>query len=157
MGVMIWLEETGLADWVRRSAFGYPSMITLHSIGMAIMVGLSITLNLRILGSFKSIPYATLHGYLRLAWVGFIINFLSGCCLFAASAATFGTQTSFLLKISLVFLGAISVGWLQRLVGDNAGDWTNGPVAPGIVRNVALGSTIVWVSATIVGRMTAYI
>ena len=61
MGFLAWLEATGLAEWARSSSEGYPSMITLHAFGMAIMVGLSLALDLRLLGKFAGIPYTGLQ------------------------------------------------------------------------------------------------
>ncbi len=79
---MIWLEETAFADWIRVSALGYPMMISAHAVGMAVMVGLSITLNLRLLGAFAGIPYSSIYRLLTIAWIGFVVNFLSGSALF---------------------------------------------------------------------------
>ena len=91
MGFLTWLEATQWpAEWVRSSTAGYPSMIALHALGMAIMVGLSLLLDLRILGWFAGIPLPALRRFFGLAWVGFGINFVSGSMLFSAVAALAG-------------------------------------------------------------------
>ena len=105
VGFLIWLEATGLADWVRMSSLGYPLMITCHAFGMAIMVGLSLALDLRLLGRFGGIPYPALQRFLGLAWIGFGINFVSGACLFSAQATTYITDWVFMTKMTLVVLG----------------------------------------------------
>ena len=61
MGLFTWLEESGLAEWVRMSSIGYPTVITLHAIGMAIMVGLCVIVDLRLLGKFEGVPYEALQ------------------------------------------------------------------------------------------------
>ena len=86
MGLFTWLEESGLAEWVRMSSIGYPTVITLHAIGMAIMVGLCVIVDLRLLGKFEGVPYEALQRLLPVAWVGFLINTLSGSGLFVAQA-----------------------------------------------------------------------
>ena len=86
MGFLAWLEATGLAEWVRSSTAGYPSMIALHALGMAIMVGLSLLLDMRILGWFAGVPLQALRRFFALAWLGFGINFVSGSMLFSAQA-----------------------------------------------------------------------
>ena len=48
---MAWLESTALADWVRTSLIGYPFVLTVHSVGMAIMVGIVTVINLRLVWS----------------------------------------------------------------------------------------------------------
>ena len=82
MAFLVWLEATGLAEYVRVSAYGYPTMIALHSIGLAVMVGPAIVLDLRILGRFDEIPLQSITRLLGIAWIGFIINFISGAALF---------------------------------------------------------------------------
>ena len=72
---MEWIESSAFAEWVRTSFVGYPMLLTLHSIGMAIMVGLMFVVSLRLVGSFQRIPYVSLEklisaaaSYRRLPW-----------------------------------------------------------------------------------------
>ena len=116
MSVIVWIEESALGEWVRYSIWGYPLMITLHSLGLAVMVGLSTVLSLRVLGLFDRIPYSALHRLFSIAWVGFLVNFLSGGSLFANSATKLIVDWLFLLKMSMVIIAAILVGVMQNLI-----------------------------------------
>jgi hypothetical protein len=156
VGVLIWLEATGLADWVRSSSVGYPLMITCHAIGMAVMVGLALILDARLLGRFAAIPYSALHRFQGVAWLGFGINFVSGACLFTTQATSYVVHTIFMVKMALVILGAITAAMLQNSVGRDAAKWGPG-AAPANVRFVAYLSIIFWVTAIVTGRLTAYI
>lgn len=155
VGFLVWLEATGFADWVRMSTLGYPSMITLHAIGMAIMVGLSLILDLRLIGYFAGIPVAALHRLLGIAWIGFGINFLSGSALFSAQATSYIVDVVFMSKMALVFLGAATAAILQPAVV-KADAWPGGRT-PGGTRAVAFLGIIFWVGAIITGRLTAYL
>ena len=156
MGVLIWLEATNLADWVRSSSIGYPIMITCHAIGMGVMVGLALILDARLLGRFADIPYSALHRFQGVAWLGFGINFLSGACLFTTQATQYVVHTIFMVKMSLVILGAISAAILQNMVGRESANWGSG-AAPGKVQFIAILSIIFWTMAIVTGRLTAYI
>jgi hypothetical protein len=164
VGVLVWLEATGLAEWVRSSSIGYPLMITLHAIGMGTMVGLALVLDARLLGRFVEIPYTSLHRYLGVAWVGFGINFLSGSALFTTGSATkylWNMEKGdwnyiFMVKMALVILGAISAGILQNIVGRESAGWAAGE-PPGKVKTIAILSIIFWTMAIVTGRLTAYI
>ncbi len=156
MNFLAWIEASGYADWIRVSAWGYPTMITLHAFGLAVMVGLSVVLSLRVLGFFKAIPYTSLDRLLKVAWIGFIVNTISGSSLFAAQATTYVHNVQFLLKMSLVFLGAIFVAWLQAIVKD-AGSWNIETGAPGLARFVASAAIVAWFGATVTGRLIAYL
>lgn len=153
MGFLVWLEATGLAEWVRSSNSGYPSMIALHAVGMAVMVGLSLLLDLRVLGWFAGIPLQALQRFFGLAWLGFGVNFLSGSALFSAQATTYIVDWVFMTKMALVLVGAITAGILQPAVA-KAGP---GGVATGGMRAVAAFAIVVWIVAIVMGRLTAYL
>lgn len=155
MGFLAWLEASALADWVRMSTPGYPSMITLHAIGMAVMVGLCLLLDLRLLGKFEAIPVESLQKFLGVAWIGFGINLLSGSALFSAQATSYIVNLVFMSKMALVFAGAAMAAILQPQLA-KAGTWPNGR-APSGTRTVALLSIIFWLTAITLGRLTAYL
>ena len=153
MGFLVWLEATGLAEWVRSSISGYPSMIALHAIGMAVMVGLSLLLDLRILGWFAGIPLQALQRFFGLAWIGFGINFISGSALFSAQATSYIVDWVFMTKMTLVLFGAITAAILQPAVV-KAGP--SGVVSGG-TKAVAAIAIVFWVVAIVMGRLTAYL
>lgn len=152
-----WIEDSAIAEYIRVSAFGYPAMITLHSLGLAIMVGLSVVLSLRVLGFFQAIPYPSLYKLLKVAWVGFIVNFISGGLLFAAQATTYMTDGTFLTKMSLVIIGAILVGILQGMVKKGVTEWTPGQPAPTAAKVVAALAIVAWTGGMVTGRLIAYL
>ncbi len=153
MGFLVWLEATGLAEWVRSSIPGYPSMIALHAVGMAVMVGLSLLIDLRVLGWFAGIPLQALQRLFGLAWIGFGINFLSGSALFSAQATSYIVDWVFMTKMALVFLGAITAAILQPALL-KAGP--SGIVAGG-TKAVAGLAIVFWIVAIVMGRLTAYL
>lgn len=156
MGFLQWLEATRLADWVNTSLLGYPLMISSHAIGMAIMVGIALALDLRVLGRFSAIPYASFQPFLRLAWLGFGLNFLSGAALFTTRAASYVLQPVFVAKIALVLAGAITVAMLQPAIARDSTSW--GPsTTPGRIRAIAYVSIVCWIGAIVTGRLIAYL
>jgi hypothetical protein len=156
VGFLIWLEESGLGEWVRSSTIGYPMMIACHAIGMAIMVGLALALDMRLLGWFQGIPYTALNRFLGIAWVGFTINFLSGAALFTTQATSYVTDGTFLLKMGFVFAGVIAAVLLQSAINRDSAGWRSA-TAPGGIRFIAVVSIICWVGATVTGRLIAYL
>lgn len=158
MGLITWIENTGLAEYVRVSAYGYPAMITLHSLGLAIMVGLSVVLSLRVLGFFSAIPFSALHKLLKVAWVGFIVNFVSGGSLFAANATGLIVDPVFLIKMSMVILGAILVALMQgqiksAVVAGNIEEASQSSSLK-VLAALAIGA---WTIGMITGRLIAYL
>ena len=158
MEFFTWIEETALAEWVRVSAWGYPLMITLHSVGLAIVVGLAVAIDLRLLGRFRGIPFGSLRTFFTVAWIGFLVNFVSGLALFSSQAASnYVSNVPFLTKMGFVLAGAATIGYLPPAVarlGDGSGADT---VVPAGVKTAAVISLIVWAGATVTGRLIAYL
>lgn len=157
MRFLQWLEASVFAEWIQTSFVGYPLVLTLHAIGMAIMVGLVFMLNLRLVGMFSRIPYSALSGMLGLAWIGFVINFLSGAAIFTSQATAYVTNTPFQIKFAAVVAGAGIAGYMQPVLNRESATWGNGGDVPGSMRGLAIASLIIWTVAITTGRFTAYL
>lgn len=151
------LETTKIAIWVGESLWGYPIMLGCHVIGLAIVVGIFVMRDLRLIGWFEGISYESLDSLRNLGWTGFVINAVSGCFLFTSQASHFATNTPFLLKISMIFLAAITAAILQNKMRDGAAQWDGSGAVAGSVRSLAMLSIALWMGAIIAGRLTAYI
>jgi hypothetical protein len=152
-----WLEMTPVAIWVGESLWGYPIMLGLHVVGLAIVVGIFVMRDLRLMGFFEGISYASLDSLRKLGWTGFVINAISGCFLFSSQATMFIESTPFLLKISMIFLAAICAAIIQNKSHADAVQWDASGAAAGSVRSLAMVSTALWMGAIISGRLVAYI
>lgn len=156
MGLFTWIEGTSLAEYIRVSAAGYPAMITLHSLGLAIMVGLSVVLSLRVLGLFKTIPYSSLYKLLKIAWIGFIVNFISGSALFSSQATSYMTDSVFLTKMAMVIVGAILVAIMQSMIRNVLATGQAEASASRSLKLMARLTIYAWTIGMITGRMIAY-
>ena len=151
------LEYSALGDWVATSYWGYPALLTAHSKGLAIVVGILFALNMRILGAFPGIELDAMRRMLRLAWAGFGLNLASGTALFVAQASFFITHIAFQIKIAAIFLAIIDAALIQSLLKNNATDWDSGEAISGKARLLAVVSLLLWLTAIIAGRLIAYI
>lgn len=157
MSILERLELSPLAEWVGTSVWGYPIMLTSHSVGLAIIVGIALVLNLRLLGLIQGLPLSALRGMLKLAWAGFILNLVSGFALFSAQATYFITHPAFLVKIAAIFLAIIDAAFVQGLLRRQAENWDEGVAISAGARGLALLSMLLWLTAIIAGRLIAYI
>ena len=154
---LVWLEATNYANWIRVSTVGYPLMITLHAAGLAVMVGLSFALDLRLLGQFRGMPYSSLYKLMKVAWIGFLINTFSGGSLFMSQAASnYAHNTQFFLKMFFVIVAAILVYWTQVIVKRQSTSW--GTALPPLGTRILATATIAaWSGAIVSGRLIAYL
>ena len=75
------LEETALSQWVLGSISGYPIVLSFHSLGLALLVGLLAVIALKVLGFMPNQPYAPFRKFMPFVWWGFAVNLVSGVVL----------------------------------------------------------------------------
>lgn len=154
--ILAWLEATALSTWVRESStiWAYPTVLTLHTLGLAVLVGASAALDLRLLGFAGAIPLAALAKSFRVMWIGFWINAITGVMLFAAGATNFGTMTLFGWKLGLIALCVMTIVLIKRVVYGRGVETAS---AGGAAKLLAATSLVLWMTAIVVGRWTAYV
>ena len=80
MDWLIWLESLPSSVWVRESGslWSYPTVLFLHTVGLAFAVGMSAVISLRVLGAAADMPLPALEPFYRVLWIGFWVNAASG-------------------------------------------------------------------------------
>jgi hypothetical protein len=156
MEFFAWLQDTNFAHWVASdpSLLAYPTVLTLHTVGMAIVVGTCVVMDLRLLGVGEDVPLEALRGVPRLVWTGLLINAATGIALFTTDAEHKATQVVFFVKLALIVLALVVYARIRRLV------WAPGAPAMPIsseVKALALLSLVLWTGATVAGRLMAYL
>ena len=151
------LENSALAEWVRESPsiFSYTLVLSLHAIGLAIVVGTSILIAMRLLGFAPAIPIEALRRLQRFIWAGFVVNLISGLLLLIAEATKMAVMPAFIGKIVLVIIG-MAVGYRikKQVLDDPQALATN--VVTDAGRTLAKISLVCWLLALIIGRLTGY-
>ena len=87
------------------SPWAYPTLLTLHGLGMAVVVGLTVMVGLRVLGFPSNLPLAPYIRVVPLALFAFAVNASSGIALFVADAVTLSQNPAFLFKICSIIVG----------------------------------------------------
>jgi hypothetical protein len=157
MEFFTWLQDTSFAHWVASSPslLAYPTILTLHTVGMAIVVGTCVVMDLRLLGVGEGVPLDALQGAPRLVWTGFLINAATGLALFTTDAEHKATQTVFFIKLALIFLALIVYGRIRVLVFRRP-EALAAPISSE-VKALAAISLVLWTGATVAGRLMAYL
>jgi hypothetical protein len=156
MRFLEWLQLTGLASFVAETLWAYPLFETLHTIGMALLIGALGLINLRVLGYKPDLPLVGTLDLLPLAWLGFTINLISGVALFSSDAVYFWSSYTFRIKLVLILLAGINAFVLGRSVFREARLGTDASPSPA-ARIAAASSLLFWVGAIIAGRLIAYL
>ena len=157
MSVLTALEGSGMSAWLResQSLWAFPFVLAVHTVGLGLIVGSTVVVNLRILGGASRIPLKPLEKFFSIMWLGLALNTISGLMLFAKEATTVGISGVFWVKISLIALAVWVLTRIKAKVFDDPLVDTR-PIA-NHVRALALLSIILWTGAITAGRLMAYI
>ena len=151
-----WLESTSIALWLRESPslWATATVMTLHTTGMAVLVGASWVLDLRLLGVSRTVPVSAFRWVFPAVAVGLLVNLATGVLLFIKNATAWGTAIPCLIKMGLVVASTATLIPLRKyVVNSEAG-------AVAVSRNarlLAVASILAWTGAVVAGRMLAYL
>jgi hypothetical protein len=132
----------------------------IHYVGMSLIVGIIGTLDLRILGLFKSIPITALRPLVPWAVAGFIANLLTGIIFVTgkdSGPSYFTDNLSFRLKMLFLLLAFVNLlifqlSDLEKMVYATPA----GGNAPAAAKTVSAFSLVAWVLVIFFGRTMQY-
>lgn len=153
--VLLALEHSALSTGLRASAWVYPLINTLHIVGIALLVGPIVILDLRLLrrraGPTVSVLAATL---LPSARIGFGLALLSGLLLFSARPLDYAFHALFQFKLACIALALLNIVLLHRSAA-----WAAALGQDRTDARVRLGcgvSLLCWLATLGLGRLIGY-
>jgi hypothetical protein len=153
-----WLEGNAVAVWVRESVslWAYPTQIAIHALGLALVVGLSTMIALRLLGVAPTIPIPPLRRLFPVIWIAFAVNLFSGTLMTFAYAERLLTHPIFLTKLAGLIVGVILMACIQVWAFAGEGFDTEHEQVSDRSKMAAMAMIVAWLVTIVAGRMTAY-
>jgi hypothetical protein len=129
--VLTWLESTKVAVWLAESSsvWAFATVLTLHTAGMAVLVGASWVLDMRLLGVNRRVPLSAYRWVFPVVAIGLLVNVVTGI----ASVA-------------------VLVPLRSRVCRNDADTEVSGNL-----RLLAIASILAWTGAVTAGRLLAYL
>jgi len=156
MEFLVWLEHTAIANAIRTTRWMYPTFETLHYVGLSMLVGGIMLIDLRVLGFARQLSLKSMIGLLPFVWVGFIINATTGSLLFIYGATGFGTNKAFYLKMTFMVIAGLNALAFDLAVRRATLDWVSADRPPPYVKVFATLSFALWLCVVTTGRWMAY-
>lgn len=150
-----WLSVTSITTFVSDTPWVWPAAETLHFLGMSLLFGILMTINLRILGVMKAVPFAALHRLLPWAMIAFGINMITGMLFFVSAAGQYINSAPFSWKIVAMVPAGANVLYLT--VVDRAWTLEGGDEAPIADKAIAASAIGLWVAVMYFGRMLPFL
>ena len=149
------LEALALARALGESAWLYPLVNAGHILGIALLLGAIIPLDLRLLGLWREVALVPLWTVLgRTAACGVALAVACGSLLFITRATEYVASALFVAKMAFVAAGVANALWLRLRAGDPL-LWP-GATPPLHARAAAAISLAVWPTAMVLGRWIGY-
>ena len=145
------LENLPAIVALRESTLAYPLVNTLHIVGIALLFGAIVPLDLRLAGWRRdaSAVDALSRLLLPVAIFGFLLAACAGLLLFATDATAYAASPLFQAKIVLIALAlanALALRWV---------DWRR-PESSKRVALAGAASVVLWLGAIVLGRLIGY-
>jgi hypothetical protein len=157
MELLHWLENTSIARAISTSVWMYPTFESLHYVGLALLLGGIMLIDLRLLGFARSLPLRTMITLLPWVWTGFIINVVTGTLMFIYGASSFGANRAFQIKLVLMALAGVNALLFTVAAARSGREWVSAGETPVTVKAIATMSLIFWLGVMTAGRWMAYV
>jgi hypothetical protein len=140
------------AAWLQQSATAYLFVNAAHILGIGLLLGGILPLDLRLLGLLKKLPIEALGPFLtRSAAVGLALAIATGLLLFSVKPAEYLANHAFRWKLALLAVALINVA-IQHRVTVTRG-WRVVPAT----RIFAALSMFLWLSVLVAGRWIGFL
>jgi len=141
---------------LRDSGTAYLFVNAAHILGIGLVLGAILPLDLRLLGLFRQAPLPVLGPFLsRAAAVGVALAILTGLWLFSVNVPDYVGNPAFLAKLALLALALGNVA-LQHGPGGFGAAVASGTVPP-LARLLAALSAVLWLSVLVAGRWIGFL
>jgi hypothetical protein len=150
-----WITAAYLQSLVTDHTWLWPSFEALHFIGLWLLFGIVLLVNLRMLGMMKAASFSSLHRMLPWAVLGLGINVVTGMMWVIATPEQYMTNVSFFWKMGFLLLAGINLLYVTAFdepwqvgAGEEA-SWGN--------KAIAFSAIASWVCVMYFGRMLPFL
>ena len=148
------LEGSALGVMMRESDWLYPVANLMHLLGLVLLLGAMLFLDLRLLGLARHVPLGPLASWLTgFAVIGLLIQLASGLALFAADATALIGNQLLQTKLILVLLGIGNAGLFRWRFSRVLPHWQIAPLSARVQAGLSL---CLWLMVMVAGRLLAY-
>ena len=150
------IESLPLATLLRGSGTAYLLVNATHILGLALLIGSILPLDLRLAGAFPRTPLAVIAPLMRgTALVGLTLAVLTGFALFTANPVEYAGNPAFRIKLALLAAALVNAALVTR--GRAWAQVLSGAPPPPALRLMALLSALLWLGVLLAGRWIGFL
>jgi len=154
-----WMQSTAFFTALRESWYMYPTIMSIHLLGIAFFGGMVLLTNMRLLGwSMRDRSVSDVIAQMRVPKrIGLIVIAICGILMLGSKAEEYYYNDFFRLKLVLLALMFLH-GWIFRSsVYYNTAEIDRAGTVPGRAKVAAALSLLLWIGIACAGRGIGYI
>lgn len=146
-----------LNTWIQATYWLWPVMEITHFMGLSLLLGGLLVIDLRMAGHFRAFDPAATHRLLPLVLIGFGLNLLTGILFFYGDPLRYSVNIGFQIKMGLVLLAGLNTGLYYWKVAPIMDGWDTNTQSPPSAKFVAYASLALWTGVLLCGRLIPYV
>jgi hypothetical protein len=157
-GLLASLEASRLATGIRNSLYLFPLIESVHVLGLAMVFGTIVIIDLRLLGLASTRrPFTDIASdVLKWTWLAFAVTTTTGALMFIVNAGSYYHSVYFRTKMALLVLSGVNMLAFEVTAGRSVHTWDRNAAGPAAGRAVAALSLVVWIGVIFLGRWVGF-
>ena len=151
------IVDSSLTQWIQGIYWLWPVMEITHFIGLTLLLGGLIVIDLRMAGFMRSIDPATTHKLLPAVIFGFSLNLITGILFFYGDPMRYAINIGFQIKMVLVLIAGINAALYHFKVDPLLRTMDRNLASPIVAKLVAFTSLGAWTGVLLLGRLIPYV
>jgi uncharacterized membrane protein len=145
-----------IGEFMVNNKWAWAAGQTVHFVGLCLLFGVVLLVDLRMLGFLKGLPFSALHRLLPWGVLGFGINVVTGMLFLVGSPPDFYVTASvFFWKLALILVAGANA--LYFTVFEQAWTLGAGDTAPVAAKLAAASGIFLWVGVIFCGQMLPFL
>ena len=148
-------QTTGIYEFMN-SPWGWPTIESIHFLGLSLLIGTVGVFDLRMLGIGRGVAYADLHKLVYIGIIGYGLNIITGTMFLVSAPDQYVFNPAFQLKLLFMLIAGINVIWFYRAtlaeVRTTAADLAVSQRA----KAIGIISLLCWTLIIVCGRLITY-
>jgi hypothetical protein len=151
------IESSAINGWVLGSSWVWPTLEILHFVGLSLLLGSLLVIDLRLAGFFRGIDIRATHRLLPWTIAGFALNLVTGTLFVIGDPARYFANIGFRIKMLLVLAAGLNALWYYLKINSAMRSWDPHGDTPALAKTIAFISLGVWSGVLLLGRLIPYI
>jgi hypothetical protein len=152
-----WMQGTWIHHLVLDYAWTFPTLEALHFLGLCLLMGTLLIMDLRLIGFERIIPLSAVHSLMPVAIIGFALNLVTGVGFLFSDPGMYFLNGAFQLKLALIMLAGLNFLLYYVKVEPLLANESSMAAMPSVAKAIGAASLVLWFGVLILGRLLPYL